>query len=213
MNLFGCGIAARLGALFGLLLSVIGSQPAAAVPILSGQTLKVEFSFAAAPDIGIPQLPADHPFRVADYLAGALNVVRLGGFGQPSATFALYDGSDLLGSYVLAFDGFTTFGFSAPGGVYTFRSGTAGDFAPIADGTIDGILLITNTGPVDLDLNVLLLEVGHATQSNGYIPFSPLAAIESQALLVTIPEPAAMTLMLGPLTAGIARVRRRKARA
>jgi hypothetical protein len=158
------------GLLLGLVLATAAPQQAKAVPILPGETLRVEFGFSSAPDIGIPQLPSNHPWRVPTVLFGFLNVTRLAGFGQPSATFALYDGDDLLGSFSINFDGFTTFGFSAPGGLFTFRAGSVTDFSSIADGTIDGVLLITNTSPVDLDLSAADLEVGHATQSNGLSP-------------------------------------------
>jgi len=196
-------------------LSVAVPLQAGAMPIHNGETLEVKFGFSGPPDIGIPQLPPNDPWRVADVLYGILNATYLGGFGAPQATFALYDGASLLGSFSLTFaQPFTTFAFSSPTGLFNFRSGIASDFSAIIDGTIDGRLLITSTSPADFDFSVSDLQVGHATQASGFIPFSPGARITEQSLLtppVAVAEPATAALLLAGLT-GIAAVRRRSRR-
>jgi hypothetical protein len=184
--------------LIGLTLTALLPQQAKAIPVLAGETLRVEFGFSAPPEIGVP-IPPDHPFRVATVLFGFLNATHIGGPGAPSADIALYDGDALLGSYSLSFSApFTTFAFSAPGGLYTFRAGQASDFASIIDGTIDGVLLITNTSTVAFDLSVSNLVAGHGSGPNQLSWFSPNPVINYQGV-TAIAEPASLAAMLSGL--------------
>lgn len=182
-------------------------ETAGAVPLAFGETMRVRFNLPAPPDLstGSP----GNPFHIADTLAGILNVDRILGVGAPSATFTLYDGTTLLGSFSLTFSTpFTTFAFSGPTSLFTFRAGSVSDFTALDDGTIDGVLDITNTSAVLFDFSVTSLRAGHGSGPNSFIPLTPEPIIHSQKPLV-VPEPQMLLLFGTGLVAAFAVSRRR----
>lgn len=197
-------VARFAGFLFGLAAIGMG-QPAAAVPILSGETLEARFNLPSPPVSTIPGLPPGHFLGIADLLFGFLDVTRISGIGSPQATFALYDGADLLGSYSLSFAAPTTsFAFSA--GAFTFRAGmiSGSDFSSMRDGTIDGRLLITNTSVVDYDFSVRSLDIARGGGPNTIgNPFTPQPVITSQVLLAptVVAEPPTTALLFAGVSA------------
>lgn len=178
-----------LGALTVPLVTIAGADPARAIPLDYGETLRVHFAMFAPPNSPIAGLPPSHPLNIADVLVGTLNVTQLSGIGAPAADIALYDGNALLGSYSLTFSApSTSFAFAGPGSIFNFRSGTASDLSSLEDGTIDGILEITSraTQPFPsvpramFDFSVSSLSVGHTTQTQGYHPLTPSPQIVFQ---------------------------------
>jgi len=202
------------GALIALTVAA-APRPAPAAVIAPGETLRVTFDFPAVPVVpNANALPANHPWRTADVLAGIFNASYAGGFGPPRVAIELLDGTTSLGSFVLDFSySFSTFAFSAPGGLFNFRSGSASSFDTVRDGTMLGVLLITNISePVPgfgqpgatFDASVSGLDVGHAIQAQGYIPFNNGPVIRSQekvAQVSAVPTPGSAVLFLSGLLA------------
>lgn len=202
---------------FALLLA--SAAPAAAIHIASGETLVVKFGFPSAPEwtAAPPGIPPDFPNFTTDLLYGHLAAGQVSGMGAPRALMALYDGGTLLGSYELDFSyPWTTFAFSSPTGLFTFRGGRVADFSSIADGTIDGELRITNistqpyanfSAPI-IDFQVTSLYAAHGMSSSSLVDHNPYPVIESQQKLVPqeVPAPAALALFgLGILGLGAVR--------
>ncbi|MCG8694210.1 MAG: hypothetical protein MI806_23630, partial [Minwuiales bacterium] len=136
------GAAAALVGLLGL------TQPAQAVLLQSGETMRVTFS--------IPGNPTT-PLGEVDVLAFNLTVSCSGLCAAPSHSTSIFDGTTLLGTHDSTFarPG-TFFAFTSQSSRFTNSSTRLANFSPIANGTIEGILEVTNTSTTPytfIDLN------------------------------------------------------------
>ena len=191
---------------------------AGAVVIAPGQSMEATFSFASAPTLpaneSVGLLPND-PWLVADVLEGILTSSYVSGFGAPEAEVQLFNGTTLLASVDVDASLFNTFAFVGPGSSFTYHSGIASDFSSIADGSIQGIIRVTNISvPVfgfglpaqTNDVSVSSFMVGHADGAQQFLTFGPDPVIGTQTL-VGVAEPGALGLFVLGL-GGVMLVRR-----
>ena len=185
------------------LLAAALAPPAHAIPVASGETLQVDFSFSGDPST---------PLGEIDVLALVLNATCSGFCGAPSASIDLFDGATWLGNNTQQFaQPFTIFAFTALTSAFTFRASQVTDFTSIADGSIDGLLKITNRGTHTFDFSVSLMygaSVGRSNGTNGYINGSPHPILGVQQV-ATVAEPPMLLLLATALLLWGASMRRR----
>lgn len=202
------GAAAALVGLLGL------TQPAQAVLLQSGETMRVTFSIPGDPTT---------PLGEVDVLAFNLTVSCSGICGAPSHSTSIFDGTTLLGTHDSTFarPG-TTFGFTSQSSSFTHNSTRLANFSPIANGTVEGILEVTNTStsPYPFVNTTYDFSIGGPILGRGGNPISIDGAnltpvILSQTIkkpgtdVADVPEPAALGLLLAGLAPLLWRTRRR----
>ncbi len=202
------GAAAALVGLLGL------TQPAQAVLLQSGETMRVTFSIPGDPTT---------PLGEVDVLAFNLTVSCSGICGAPSHSTSIFDGTTLLGTHDSTFarPG-TIFAFTSQSSSFTHNSTRLANFSPIANGTIEGILEVTNTStsPYSFVNTTYDFDIGGPILGRGGNPISIDGAnltpvILSQTIkkpgtdVADVPEPAALGLLLAGLAPLLWRTRRR----
>lgn len=194
----------RFGPFVRLAAAVAGAAmaplPAAAVVIAPGQSMQATFAFPSAPSLPANEaagLSPGDPWLVADVLEGILTSTSVSGFGAPEAEIQLFNGSTLLGTVDTDAGSFNTFAFVGPGSVFNFHSAGVSDFTSIQDGSIEGVIRVTNIStPVTgfgrpaptYDLSISSFLVGHANGPQQFLTFGPDPVIGEQTL-VGVAEP------------------------
>lgn len=193
---------ARAPRSFGIFLALLAllwllPLPAAALSILPGQSLEVDFSLSG-------------PAPSADVVTFLLDPTTTSS-GVTGMSVSLYDGSTLLASRSGSLSDLTA--FVAPGSAWTTNAVSA-DLSSVQDGSITGRIVATPSfdGLPGDALDAVFypfsgLVVGQATGSNSLIPLG------SGSILVTrtaaVPEPQPIALLASAALLGAAVTRRR----
>lgn len=169
--------------------------PAAAISILPGQSLEVDFSLVA-------------PAPTADVVTFNLAPGYTSATGFTGMTVSLYDGNTLLASRTsTTADPTELTAFASPGSLWTFDAVTA-DLSSVQDGSITGRVVLTPTfdGSPGASLDAVFfsatgLYVGTATTSK------QMDALSAGSLIidgpVALPEPSALALLSAAALLGI----------
>jgi hypothetical protein len=176
---------------FVLLLATVLAHPivAASLPIQSGEALEIRFTTLPGPDCGNA---CDTLIFVLGFTANTADITAA----------RLFDGSHLLGTYTTNPDCLVA--GTCPGLVPAFVTATSLyglsapviDFSSILAGTIDGVLDITFTGPISLDLESpfnyfgVLQGTGPDSASGGYFK-----GFDSMAV-VPVSEPGSLAILI-----------------
>lgn len=160
-----------------------GIDTAQAVVVEPGQTLEVTFNESGPSSV------------LGGLLTGAggrlLDTFELGETDtgtHATGVAQLYNGSTLLGSVTFSTGFFQSFGFTAPGSAFTFGPlGTVTDWNAFVDGSINGIVDLTFSQPIDV--NVFSQALGVGTGGNEIHDASVQPNIISETVLSSAPVP------------------------